>query len=141
MFLLTEHASGYALFEHSDMQEAGIELAQVQTAILDVARFQKSVKLVSFVPFQSAAHALENCMDVSEGIMNDHLKAFLQINLTKKAILGVADPSLGGNIKAALAYDCVHNDLVRELVRGIRLHAKVMLKISDDAAQLGLGKS
>ncbi|KAJ3302307.1 snoRNP complex protein nop56 [Kappamyces sp. JEL0829] len=105
-------------------------------------------KLKSFAPFRSAAHALENALDVSEGIMNDHLKAFLEMNLQKagkatKVVLGVTDANLGGSIKEGLSYDCQVNDLVREMIRGIRLHSEKLLsqlKEGDIArAQLGLG--
>lgn len=146
MFLLVELATGYTLFERIQSDEIAQEFDQ--ESINDFAKFQKIVQLKSFAPFRSAAHALENCMDVSEGIMNDHLKAFLEMNLQKagkkaKVVLGVCDANLGGSIKDALEYDCQVNDLIREMIRGIRLHsAKLLTQLKDgdlSRAQLGLG--
>ena len=86
------------------------------------------------------------------GICNPHLKAFLEMNLpksssssksSKKVQLGVFEPNLGGSIKAELGMDCVSNETVRELLRGIRFHYPKLLKqLKDsdlDKAQLGLG--
>ena len=39
----------------------------MQESLDDIAKFGKMVKLVSFVPFKDAAHALEVANDVSEG--------------------------------------------------------------------------
>ena len=42
-------------------------LPEVQEAQTDLARFGKLVKLVAFLPFKSAANALDNINCVSEG--------------------------------------------------------------------------
>jgi nucleolar protein 56 len=145
MFILVELATGYSLIERVESDEIGQELDQVQKSILDYSRFIKVVKLKSFAPFRSAQHALENCNDISEGIMNDHLRAFLEMNLKKEkgVVLGVGESNLGGSIKEGLAIECVVSDLVRELIRGIRLHSEqlihLMKKGDIDRAQLGLG--
>jgi nucleolar protein 56 len=145
MFILVELATGYSLFERQESDEIGQELDKVQKSITEYSRFLKMVKLKSFAPFKSAAHALENCNDVSEGIMNSHLRAFLEMNLKKEKglILGVSDANLGGNIKEGLGFDCRVSDLVREIIRGIRLHAEKMISVLKkgdvDRAQLGLG--
>ena len=89
-------------------------------------------------------------MDISEGILNPHLKAFLEMNLPKggkksKLQLGVFEPNLGGSIKAEMGIDCISNEMVKELMRGIRLHGDKLLKQlvsgANDKAQLGLGHS
>lgn len=58
------------------------------------------MKLKGFLPFVSAANALENANNVSEGIVNDDLKAFLEQNLPRvkagkkaKFIVGVVRPT------------------------------------------------
>lgn len=61
-------ATGYALFERVASEEIGQGVDAVQAAILDLEKFGKSVKLKSLLPFKSAAEALENCNDVSEGV-------------------------------------------------------------------------
>ncbi|KAJ3208970.1 snoRNP complex protein nop56 [Entophlyctis luteolus] len=147
LFVLFESASGYALFERVQGEEIGQELEDVQKAALDLAKFGRYMKLKSFAPFKSAAHALENIMDVTEGIVNDHLKSFLELNLPKGkktgVQLGVGEKNLAGQIKATLGYDCVNNDTVLELIRGLRLHGdKLLRQLKEEdfyRAQLGLG--
>lgn len=66
-----ESSSGYALFERLESEEIGSKLADVAAAASDLTKFGKMVKLKSFAPFKSAAHALENMNDVSEGTTCD----------------------------------------------------------------------
>lgn len=77
--------------------------------------------------------------------MNDTLKDFISMNLPKKCTLGVSDKSLGSVIKENMKIDCINNEIVNELIRGIRFHEDKLfkqLKSGDLAkAQLGLGHS
>jgi len=85
--------------------------------------------------------------------MNDTLKTFLEnqslpkVKEGKKAkfSLGVTDPKLGGDIKDALAVDCVSNETVLEIMRGIRMHFDKFIDGLEDGdfekAQVGLGHS
>jgi hypothetical protein len=84
------------------------------------------------------------------GIMNDHLKAFLEMNLPKpgkksKVVLGVTEKSLAGSIKDGLGYECDASEIVLDLVRGVRLFGDKLLKQLKEGdlerAQLGLGHS
>lgn len=68
LYILYETASGYALFERLEADQVALQLDQVQSAITDLGKFGKLIRLKSFAPFKSAAHALENIMDVSEGM-------------------------------------------------------------------------
>ncbi|KAK9722083.1 Nucleolar protein 56 [Basidiobolus ranarum] len=149
-YVLFESASGYALFERLESEEIGSKLDEVQESFLDLAKFGKMIKLKSFVPFKSAAHALENANDVSEGICNETLKAFLEMNLPKsskksKVELGVTEKNLAGSIKAEVGVECSTSELAQELIRGIRFHADKLLKQLKEGdlekAQLGLGHS
>ncbi|KAM6494530.1 hypothetical protein JOM56_010891 [Amanita muscaria] len=148
--VLFESASGYAIFEVKFVEDIGAKTLAVQDSIKDLAKFGKMVNLQSFSPFKSAAQALENANDVSEGIVNDHLLALLELNLTKASkkspvTLAVADSVLASNIKSALNINCEVSERGQELLRGIRLHASKLLKgLQDDdlkKAQLGLGHS
>ncbi|ORZ37832.1 hypothetical protein BCR44DRAFT_56274 [Catenaria anguillulae PL171] len=144
--ILYETASGYALFERIESDEIGQETEAFQASLQDLAKFGKTLKLKSFAPFKSAADALENANDVSEGVVSDALKAFLEMNLPKKkAVLGVTEKNLAGAIKAELGVECVSTELVHELGRAIRTHAAKVLKPLKDndleRAQLGLGHS
>jgi nucleolar protein 56 len=66
--VLFESSSGYAIFTVNLQDEVGARQKAVQASIQDLAKFQKMVTLLSFSPFKSAAHALENANDVSEGV-------------------------------------------------------------------------
>lgn len=65
--LLYESASGYALFEVKLHDEIANSTKQFQDSLAELNTFGKMVQLKSFAPFTSAAHALENANDVSEG--------------------------------------------------------------------------
>ncbi len=65
--VLFENASGYGLFEVTLQEEIAAKTKAVQEAIQDLHKFGKMVKLKSYLPFTSAAEALENANDVSEG--------------------------------------------------------------------------
>ncbi|KAJ1656923.1 Nucleolar protein 56 [Dispira simplex] len=149
-YVLFETASGYALFERKQMEEIGSKLDSVQDAVQDLGQFRKLVSLASFVPFKSAADALENANDVSEGVVSETLQAFLEMNIAKAAKredveLGVGERNLAGAIKQALNVNCVTDDIVLELIRGLRLHGdKLLDQLKGDdlcRAQLGLGHS
>lgn len=66
--VLYDSASGYAVFAIKQQEEVGSKTKQVQDALQDISKFGKMVSLLTFSPFKSAAHALENANDVSEGV-------------------------------------------------------------------------
>ncbi|KIJ17579.1 hypothetical protein PAXINDRAFT_129735 [Paxillus involutus ATCC 200175] len=147
---LFESASGYAIFEVKLNDEVGSRTKAVQDSINDFAKFTKMVSLISFSPFKSAADALENINDVSEGILNDHLKSLLELNLSKgkkssKVKLGVCDAALANSISDGMGIKCDASEESQEVLRGIRQHAPKLLKglEANDLikAQLGLGHS
>jgi len=65
--LLFETASGYAIFEAKLHEDIGSRSQAVQDSINDLVKIWKMVSLVSFSPFKTAAQALENANDISEG--------------------------------------------------------------------------
>ena len=65
--VLFESASGYAIFEVKLQDAVGSSTKAVQASLEDLGKFGKMVNLLSFSPFKSAAHALENANDISEG--------------------------------------------------------------------------
>ncbi|KAF3907124.1 hypothetical protein ABW21_db0204337 [Orbilia brochopaga] len=149
-YVLLENAVGYSVFEVVMQPETiGNRLKEVQEAVQDLARFGKMVKLVSFAPFQGAAHALENANDVSEGIMSDYLKTVLEANIPagkkkKKVVLGIADKNLATSIKTGFPnVQCETNEVVQDLIRGLRLHSTKLLRQLQsgdvERASLGLG--
>ena len=154
-YLLHEASLGYAIFQVMIQADTiGNRLKEVQEASLDLAKFGKMVKLVSFAPFQGAAQALQNANDISEGIVSEYLKSLLELNLPSggkksksKLVLGVYDKILANSIKQSFPnIDCSTADTsptVADLLRGIRLHfGKLVGKLQTgdvERAQLGLG--
>lgn len=68
LFVLFEHASGYAIFRCEGVEDIGSLLPEVQEAVLDFARFGSMLTLEAFSPFKSGVNALENINCISEGI-------------------------------------------------------------------------
>jgi len=117
--------------------------------VLDLKRFGKTVKLLSFLPFKSAENALECQNSISEGILHDYLSSFVSSTLPKakpgkksKFVLGVSEPNIGHAIQEQLGVSCVCDEISGELLRGVRLHFTSFidgLESTDlDRAQLGL---
>jgi nucleolar protein 56 len=78
--VLFESSSGYAIFEAKLSESIGSKSQAVQDSFKDLAKFGKMVSLISFAPFKSAAQALENANDVSEGARSFF---FILIHLTR----------------------------------------------------------
>lgn len=149
--VLFECAAGLALFKVEQVESIGSQTKQVQEAMTDLPSFGKMVKLVSFSPFKSAPEALQGALDISEGVVNDHLRSLLTQNLSpegkkvKGVELGVCDRNLASSIVGELSVPCDTGETSQELIRGIRLHAEKLLKGMTEGdlerAQLGLGHS
>lgn len=152
LYLLYESSSGYGLFHANGLDEIGQNTEGVRNSVLDLNRFGRVVQLSAFQPFESALDALNQCNSVSEGIMTDELRNFLELSLPKvkegkkpKFSLGVAEPKIGSHILESTKIPCQSNEFVLELLRGVRLHFDRFikdLKPGDlEKAQLGLGHS
>ncbi|KAJ6294231.1 hypothetical protein OIU76_022336 [Salix suchowensis] len=152
LYLLYETSSGYSLFQAGGLDEIGQNNEAVRNSVSDLNRFGKVVQLTAFLPFESALDALNQINSVSEGIMTDELRNFLELNLPKvkegkkaKFSLGVAEPKIGSHIFELTKIPCQSNDFVHEILRGVRLHFERFikdLKPGDlEKAQLGLGHS
>lgn len=83
LYVLFETAAGYSLFEVTGVDELGQSADAVQQSTVDLTRFGKVVKLQSFAPFTNAAHALDEMNAISEAVLTDDLKSFLETNLPK----------------------------------------------------------
>lgn len=150
LYVLYEHAAGYAVFGVNEFEEISMLLPQVEQSVTDLSRFNALIKLLGFSPFKTAVAALENINAISEGIVPDDLSSFLDSVLPKaskknKFTLGVADPKLGAALAEALKIQCSHIGAVPEILRGIRHHFPKLVKGFSDksaaVAQLGLGHS
>ncbi|XP_011150468.1 nucleolar protein 56 [Harpegnathos saltator] len=149
LYILFEHASGYAVFFVKQFEEIGMLLPQVEESVTDLARFRSIVSLVSFSAFKTAVAALENINSISEGIVPEQLQVFLDScvpkSTEKNIVLGVSDPKLGANITEVLGIKCDHTNGIPEIMRGIRFHFHDLIKgftsHSASVAHLGLGHS
>ncbi|XP_076751302.1 nop56 ribonucleoprotein [Xylocopa sonorina] len=150
LYILFEHAAGYAVFTVREFEEVGMLLPQVEASVTDLSRFNSVVKLVGFSPFKTALAALENINNISEGIVPEDLQLFLDSCIPKsgkkdKIVLGVTDPKLGASITEVLDIKCDHTGAIPEIIRGIRFHFHNLVKgftsKSSGVAQLGLGHS
>ncbi|XP_058452057.1 nucleolar protein 56 [Malaya genurostris] len=150
LYVLYEHAAGYAVFSVKEFEEISMLLPQVEQSVTDLSRFNSIVKLLGFSPFKTAVAALENVNAISEGIVPEDLSGFLDSVLPKasksnKFTLGVADPKLGAALAETLNIQCSHIGAVPEILRGVRHHFPKLVKGFSDksaaVAQLGLGHS
>ena len=77
-FILFESSSGFALLDVVQHEEIGNLTDEVQQQFQDVSKFCKMVKLKAFQPFTSAENALENINHISEHVLSDDLRTFLE---------------------------------------------------------------
>jgi len=132
-----------------EFEEVATFIPQVEEAVTDVSKFAQVVNLIGFFPFKTAGDALSNINSVSEGILHDDLKLFLETNMPKGgktgAVLGVGDPKLSASIGDELDIKCSHIGVIPEVIRGIRLHFPKLVKgftaLTSDKSQLGLSHS
>ncbi|XP_002155156.2 nucleolar protein 56 [Hydra vulgaris] len=150
LYVLFEHAAGYAVFKVISSEDVGALLPEVQEAVLDLERFGRIVKLVAFSPFKTAANALENINSISEGVVHEDLKTFLENNLPtgkkkSKVALGISDAKLGAAIQESCNIFCEYGPAVSEILRGVRYHFHKFIQgltaETSGKAQLGLGHS
>lgn len=156
LYVLYEHASGYSLFRVQEFEEIGALISQVEQNVLDLSKFNSVVKLMAFAPFTSGLNALDNLNSISEGVLHEDLRLFLDTNMPKesegkkskgkensKVQLGVADSKISSTINETLGIQCTHVGAVPEILRGLRLHFASLVKgltdKSQSKAQLGLG--
>ncbi|XP_061687284.1 nucleolar protein 56 isoform X2 [Syngnathoides biaculeatus] len=149
LYVLFEHASGYALFAVKEVEEISMLLPQVEQCVLNLRKFNSMVGLVAFFPFKSAQAALENINAISEGVVHADLKLFLETNIPqsgkKKATLGVGDAKIGAALQEEFGFSIQTGAVVAEITRGIRLNFHLLVKgltaLAASKAQLGLGHS
>lgn len=153
VFILYEHAAGLSLFDCKGINEIAIQERAVQQSIVDFNKFSQMVTLFAFRPFPSTEVAHETMNLVTEGQPSEFLLNFLATSLPDQSssknkggvMVGISESKLAGFVKDQLGINCVSDDLIREIIRGIRLHFNKFLdKVSAedlDLAQLGLGHS
>ncbi|KAI8777892.1 nucleolar protein 56 [Biomphalaria glabrata] len=150
LFILFEHAAGYALFSVKEFDEVAALLPQVESSVTDISKFQSVVKLVAFQAFRNGPNSLDNINAIAAGELHPDLQTFLEkeVPASKKkvqVILGVGDSKIGQVISDTLGISCQHAGIVTEIMRGIRTHFPHFINALTEAtagkAQLGLGHS
>ncbi|KAL8171243.1 hypothetical protein V2J09_023047 [Rumex salicifolius] len=141
MLLLFETPAGFALFKVIDEGKLSkVEELQKEFSSADSAR--KIVKLKAFDKFENTAEALSAATLLIESKSSKGLRKFLRAHCQGET-LGVADSKLGNSIKEKLQIECVHNNAMMELMRGVRSQLTELITglASQDLAPMSLGLS
>ncbi|KAB5529390.1 hypothetical protein DKX38_019471 [Salix brachista] len=141
MLLLFETPAGFALFKVLDegklskVEDLGKEFSSPDSA-------RKVVKLKAFSKFENTSEALEAATKIIESSTSKGLRKFLRANCDGE-MLAVADSKLGNAIKDKLKIECVHNNAVMELMRGVRSQLTELIAglATQDLAPMSLGLS
>lgn len=147
MLVLFETPAGYALFKVLKPGKLD-EVSNIWTEFETAEKAASIVKLKAFSSFTNTTDAVVAATSIIESKLDKSLKKFLKKSIVSKELtdeLAVADIKLGGLIKEKLDIQCVCNDNVMELFRGIRNQMESLLGGTDEAAikamQLGLSHS
>ncbi|CAH8639357.1 snoRNP complex protein nop56 [Schistosoma haematobium] len=156
VYILYEHALGYALFrvkvKSLETSDAVAALQQLAADLLnDEEEFMKCFKLHAFVPFSSSASALQNCNGISEGVVPQELKTFIEENLpASDVLLCISDRKLAESLKAPEVglpetIACSSESILHEVFRALRFYFPKYIKefshFDESKAQIGLGHS
>ncbi|PIN21060.1 Ribosome biogenesis protein - Nop58p/Nop5p [Handroanthus impetiginosus] len=141
MLLLFETPAGFALFKVLDegklskVEDLGKEFLTPDSA-------RQVVKLKAFSKFENTSEALSAATLLIDGKPSKGLRKFLRAHC-EDDILAVADSKLGNTIKEKLQIECVHNNAVMELMRGVRGQLTELISglAAQDLAPMSLGLS
>mmetsp|Transcript_159539 Transcript_159539/g.387326 ORF Transcript_159539/g.387326 Transcript_159539/m.387326 type:complete len:481 (+) Transcript_159539:116-1558(+) len=147
MLVLFETPAGYALFKVLDAKKMKrVDDIYAEFASPDTA--SDFVRLQAFHRFGDTTEALAAATAMVESKLGKDLKKFLKKNVLKKEdgeSLAVIDSKLGAVIKEKMGIECVNDQSVMQLMRGLRLQMSSLidgLEESDvKAMMLGLGHS
>ncbi|KAL6139312.1 hypothetical protein ACLB2K_064589 [Fragaria x ananassa] len=144
MLLLFENPGGFMLFKvlKDDGKFTKAEAHDIAKEFETGESARKVVKLKAFSKFENMSEALEAATMLIDSKTTKDLRKFLKKHCEGE-ILGVADSKLGNIIKEKLKIECVHDNAVMELMRGIRsqLNEVVTGLQLQDMAPMSLGLS
>lgn len=141
MLLLFETPAGFALFKVLDEGKLSkVEDLWKEFSSVDSAR--QVVKLKAFSKFENTSEALEAATLLIDSKPSKGLRKFLRAHCSGET-LAVADSKLGNIIKEKLQVECVHNNAVMELMRGVRTQLTELISglAVQDLAPMSLGLS
>ncbi|KAH6796449.1 hypothetical protein C2S51_037435 [Perilla frutescens var. frutescens] len=142
MLLLFETPAGFALFKVLDEAKLSkVEDLGKEFDTPDSAR--QVVKLKAFSKFENTSEALSAATLLIDSKPSSGLRKFLRSHCDGGDILAVADSKLGNAIKEKLKIECVHNNGVMELMRGVRSQLTDLISglAAQDMAPMSLGLS
>ena len=148
-FILYEHSVGISLFDCKGFNELSVSDKSVQKRLIEFTKFSQIVSLFAFQPFSSAEEQLETMTLLTEGQASSFIIDFLSRELPDSGkgnfTLGISDPKLAASVQQSLGVSCQSDDVIREVIRAIRLHfGRFMEDIAPEdlsQAQLGLAHS
>ncbi|XP_010904781.1 probable nucleolar protein 5-2 [Elaeis guineensis] len=141
MLVLFETPAGFALFKVLDEGKLSkVEDLWKEFATSESAR--QVVKLKAFSKFENTTDALSAATLLIDGKPSKGLRKFLRAHCDGET-LAVADSKLGNAIKEKLKIDCLHNNAVMELMRGLRNQLTELISglAVQDLAPMSLGLS
>lgn len=139
--MLFETPAGFALFKVLDEGK----LSNVEDLWKDFATSESArqvVKLKAFSKFENTTEALSAATLLIDSKPSKGLRKFLRTHCDGET-LAVADSKLGNAIKEKLKIDCLHNNAVMELMRGLRNQLTELISglATQDLAPMSLGLS
>ncbi|KAA8545007.1 hypothetical protein F0562_019776 [Nyssa sinensis] len=141
MLVLFETPAGFALFKVlnegklSKVEDLWKEFSTAESA-------RQVVKLKAFSKFENTSEALSAATLLIDSKPSKGLRKFLRAHCDGET-LAVADSKLGNAIKEKLQIECVHNNAVMELMRGVRSQLTELISglAVQDLAPMSLGLS
>ncbi|KAJ9554749.1 hypothetical protein OSB04_009363 [Centaurea solstitialis] len=141
MNLLFETPAGFAIFKVLDQGKLSkVDDLWKEFSSADAAR--QVVKLKAFSKFENTSEALAAATLLIDSKPTKGLRKFLRAHCDGET-LAVADSKLGNAIKEKLQIECVHNQAVMELMRGVRSQLSELITGlgAQDLAPMSLGLS
>ncbi|XP_058071536.1 probable nucleolar protein 5-2 [Magnolia sinica] len=141
MLVLFETPAGFALFKVLDEGKLSkVEDLWKEFATSESAR--QVVKLKAFTKFENTSEALSAATLLIDSKPSKGLRKFLRTHCEGE-MLAVADSKLGNAIKEKLQIECLHNNAVMELMRGVRSQLTELISglAVQDLAPMSLGLS
>ncbi|XP_020272978.1 probable nucleolar protein 5-2 [Asparagus officinalis] len=141
MLVLFETPAGFALFKVLDEGKLSkVEDLWKEFSTSESAR--QVVKLKAFSKFENTSEALAASTLLIDSKPSKDLRKFLRSHCDGET-LAVADSKLGNAIKEKLKIDCLHNNAVMELMRGVRSQLTELISGLgvQDLAPMSLGLS
>ncbi|MCO5579036.1 hypothetical protein L7F22_032888 [Adiantum nelumboides] len=141
MLVLFETPAGFALFKVLDEGKLDkVEDLWKEFETGESAR--KVVKLKAFSKFENTAEALGAATLLVDSKPSKSLRKFLKAECQGE-LLAVADSKLGNSIKEKLQIDCIHNNSIMEVMRGLRSQLSELISglAGQDLGPMSLGLS